>query len=164
MLTGSAAGMFYGLNRATADLDIVIDVNSATLPVLIGAFEPDYLADAEMARDAVQRHWMFNFIAGSGGLKIDFIVLADDPLDLEAMDRRRTLDWHGTSIQVIDPTDLVLNKLRWARESRSERQLEDIRAIMAAGDVVEDERFYGWIRRLGVGSLLDPCTTAGHDS
>jgi len=164
MLTGSGAGMLYGLSRSTADFDIVLDLAHEQVAPLVEAFHEDYYIDPDAAFDAVERQAMFNIIPLEGGLKVDFIVLRDEPFDTTAFKRRRQVDWHGTPVWTISPADLVLSKLRWAQITYSDRQLADVRAIMASGRVAEDDEFRSWIGRLGLQELLDASRTARHDA
>lgn len=164
MLTGSGAGMLYGLSRSTADFDIVLDLAHEQVAPLVEAFHEDYYIDPDAAFDAVVREAMFNVIPLKGGLKTDFIVLRDEPFDTTAFKRRRQVDWKGTPVWVITPSDLVLSKLRWTQITHSDRQLADVRAIMASGRVAEDDDFRGWIRRLGLERLLDASRTTRHDT
>ena len=133
MLTGSAAGLFCGLSRSTADFDIVLDLAHEQVARWSRRLTATTTSSQMPSFDAVERASMFNVIPMRWGLKTDFIVLRNEPFDLTAFGRRRQADWHGAPIWVIRPADLVLSKLRWARESYSGQQLADIRAIMASG-------------------------------
>lgn len=164
MLTGSGAGMLYGLSRSTADFDIVIDLAHEQVAPLVEAFHGDYYIDPDAAFEAVERGSMFNVIPLQGGLKVDFIVLREEPFDVTAFQRRRQVDWSDTPTWVITPGDLVLSKLRWAQITYSDRQLADVRAIMAGGRVAEDDDFRSWIRRLQLQELLDASRTSRHDA
>ena len=164
MLTGSGAGMLYGLSRSTADFDVVIDLAHEHVAPLVEAFHEDYYIDHDAALDAVNREAMFNIVPLQGGLKVDFIVLRDEPFDMAAFQRRQQIDWHGTLVWAISPGDLVLSKLRWAQITYSDRQLADVRAIMASGRVDEDDDFRSWIDRLRLQELLDASRTTRHDA
>ncbi|MXZ89648.1 MAG: hypothetical protein F4081_07630 [Dehalococcoidia bacterium] len=164
MLTGSAAGLFCGLSRSTGDFDIVLDLAHEQVAPLVDAFYGDYYIEPDAVFDAVERASMFNVIPMRWGLKTDFIVLGHELFDLTVFERRRQADWHGAPIWVIRPADLVLSKLRWARESYSGQQLADIRAIMASGLVSEDDDFRGWIERLRLREVLDASRTTRYDA
>ncbi len=137
MVTGSAAGMFYGLTRATFDLDVVIELAPARLDDFVAAFSEDCYCERSAVEEAVERGSMFNVIPLSGGMKTDFILLRDEPFEQAKFARRRQLAWRPGTVWVIDPADLVLSKLVWARESRSQRHLADVREILASAERVE---------------------------
>ncbi len=164
MLTGSGAAMFYGLSRSTADLDVVVDLDILDVAPLVDAFDGDYYVNADAVFDALERRSMFNVIPFFPGLKTDFILLRDEPFQQEAFSRRRQINWHGTLVWVIDPRDLVLSKLNWARESHSAQQFADVRAIMASGFVEEDDEFRAWIDRLDLQDVLDASRTTRYDA
>jgi hypothetical protein len=51
--------------------------------------------------------------------------------------------------------DLIISKLRWAKDSHSELQLGDVKNLLATGyDTVYLER---WTRELGLNNLLQQC-------
>lgn len=164
MLTGSGAAMFYGLSRSTADLDVVIDLDILDVAPLVDAFGGDYYVDPEAVFDALERRSMFNIIPLVPGLKTDFILLRDEPFQQVAFSRRRRIDWRGTPVWVIDPRDLVISKLNWARDSHSEQQFADVRTIMASGLVEEDDEFRAWIDRLRLQDVLDASRTTRYDA
>lgn len=164
MLTGSGAAMFYGLSRSTADLDIVIDLDILDVAPLVDAFDGDYYIDADSVFDALEHRSMFNVIPLFPGLKTDFILLRDEPFQQVAFSRRRRISWHGTLVWVIDPRDLVLSKLNWARDSHSAQQFADVRAIMASGFVEEDDEFRAWVDRLHLHDVLDASRATRYDA
>jgi hypothetical protein len=164
MVVGSVAGLFYGLNRSTEDIDIVVELPLSSAGRLVDAFADDYYADLQMVQDSVRRALMFNFLPRSGG-KVDFAPLKDDPWERTKFSNRVAKDWHGQEVWVTTPVDLVLSKLEWAKDSHSAKQFRDIQAIMAMGHFDEnDEYFQGWLRRRGLGDVLAACRAAGHDS
>jgi hypothetical protein len=164
MVTGSVAALFYGRDRTTVDVDIVIEMRGVNAEGMAAAFEPDWFLDADMVRDSIATSFMFNAIPVTGGPKIDFIPLKSDPFERNAFQRRRTLDWHGTPLSVIAGVDLALSKLRWAKDSMSERQLADVRAIMSFGVVDDDEYFQHWIRVLGLQHVVDASRETRYDA
>lgn len=164
MVTGSAAGMFYGLSRATFALDIVIELPPARIDDFLRAFSGDCYVERSAVEDAIARGSMFNVIPLSGGLKTDFILLQDEPFEQAKFSRRRQLPWRAGIVWVIDPADLVLSKLLWARESRSARQLADVREIMANGGVREDDEFNALVEQLDLRELLDASRETRYDA
>jgi hypothetical protein len=164
MLTGSVAALFYGRERTTVDIDIVVDMQTTTPDILAQVLEPEHFLDVEMVRECLKINYMFNALPMTGGPKIDFIPLKPDISEQTKFERRVTKDWHGTPVSVITAVDLVLSKLDWAKSSMSERQLADVRSIMSFGEVVEDEYFERWIRLLGLEAVLEASRTTGYDA
>jgi hypothetical protein len=164
MLTGSVAALFYGRERSTVDVDIVIDMTKTTPEALVEILAPEHFLDIEMVRDCLKINYMFNALPMTGGPKIDFIPLKPDTFEQIKFQRRVTKDWHGTPVSVITAIDLVLSKLEWAKSSMSERQLADVRGIMSFGEVVEDEYFHRWVRLLGLEDVVEASRTTGYDA
>ena len=55
------------------------------------------------------------------------------------------------SFDVVSAEDLVIAKLEWAQTGESERQLQDVAAIVAVrGDELDREYIERWVTRLGV--------------
>ncbi len=165
MLVGSVAALMYGRNRSTDDIDIVLDCTRVNPERLSNLFEPEYMLDPVMVADSVRRGIMFNAIPLTRGPKVDLIPVKPAPFEREAFRRRQQRDWHGTPVSVIAPDDLVIAKLSWAKESQSERQLADVRAIMAMDIVDEsDDHFQHWVSSLGLEATLDASRSTRYEA
>jgi hypothetical protein len=88
-------------------------------------------------------------------VKVDFIVQPDAEYQRTELGRRRQVTFEGVPIWIIAPEDLVLSKLDWARQSRSERQLTDVRNVLSACDALDWTYLRIWAARLGLEELLD---------
>ena len=164
MLTGSVAALFYGRDRSTVDMDIIVDMRGRSAAQLAAALGGDYYFDAEAGDESFRRGRMYNALPLAGGPKIDFIPLTDQPFEQTKFQRRVIKDWHGTPIAVIRAIDLAISKLQWATESRSERQLADVRAILSFGEVEADDYFYGWVERLGLQEAMEASRETRYDA
>lgn len=164
MLVGAGAAYFYGYGRATVDFDFVIDLPPGAVPDFVAAFAAGHYCDEEQIRDALHDGDMFNVISHASGFKADFIPLKADPFSGAAFARRRALSWNGAPVSVISGQDLVLNKLLWAKQSGSQRQLADVRAILAAGGVELDDYFKHWLGVLVLEGELAASREAGYDA
>lgn len=164
MLTGSVAGYFYGLNRATGDTDIILDIVPTQVPAFLAAFRNGYFVDPIMVEESVRDRDMFNVMPRAGG-KFDFIVLKPVAAELEKFARRDVFDWHGYPLWVATAPDLVLSKLEWARSSHSAMQFADIRTIMASGSVDEDDPYFArQLDLLNLRETLEACYAEGHEA
>ena len=164
MLTGSVAGYFYGLNRATADTDIILAIVPSQVPAFVAAFKDAYFVDPLTVEQSVRERDMFNVMPRAGG-KFDFIVLKPFASELEKFARREVFDWHGYPLWVATAPDLVLSKLEWARSSHSSMQFSDIRTIMGSGAVDENDPYFArQLDRLNLREVLDACYAQGHQA
>ena len=152
MLTGSMAMLAYAEPRMTRDVDVVIEVQPGDAARLVATFEPDYYIDAETVALALRDERMFNVIHQEWIFKVDCIVRKNAPYRREEFARRQRLTIGNTETWVVSKEDLILSKLCWGRESRSEYQARDIRNLLLTGC----DRAYvsKWAAELGVQDYL----------
>lgn len=152
MLTGSIASSWYGEPRATQDLDVVIEPLRAALDQLVEGLEADgWYVDRDVALAALSDRTQFNAI-GPDAFKVDFIVRHDRPFSKAEFDRRQPAELLGTPTFLPTVEDMVIAKLEWAQATDSDRQLRDVRGMLAvAGSDLDRTYVDGWVQRLGLG-------------
>lgn len=128
MVVGSLASSAYGEARFTNDIDIAVWLELEDIPVLRRAFpEPEYYFDELTARETVREGGMFNVIHGGSGNKIDFMVSPRDMWSREQFWRRERLEvFPGLFVDAASPEDIIVSKLRYYDEGRSQKHLDDI--------------------------------------
>jgi hypothetical protein len=153
MITGSIAANFYTVPRLTRDIDIVVELTQRDLDRFIPLFEKDYYLEPQTVRKAVESKGMFNLIHDEFIIKIDFVVRKDTAYRRREFSRKRKVVVDGQDLFVVAPEDLILSKLDWGKESRSEVQLNDVRNLLT--DVKGLNRSYltRWAKLLGIDSL-----------
>jgi len=130
MLTGSMAMNYYAQPRMTRDIDVVIALG---------------LNDVEV----------FNLIHHESVIKIDFIVRKQGEYRQVEFERRQKVSILDFTTYIGSKEDLIISKLWWAKDSRSEVQLGDAKNLLVTGyDTTYMER---WTRALGLNSLLQAC-------
>jgi hypothetical protein len=88
-------------------------------------------------------------------VKVDVIVRKNTAYRIEEFRRRRIVDVDGHPLWMIAPEDLILSKLLWAKDSRSELQLRDVRGILALQGAALDAGYLDrWATSLSVDALL----------
>ena len=131
MITGSIAAAYYGLGRATYDLDIVISATANKLKKLIELLPKEqYYAVLQDALDAYRHNSMFNILDTTSGWKIDFILKKPGLFHEQAFQRRLAVTFEGVPTSMISAEDLILSKLEWARMGESERQVRDAAVVL----------------------------------
>jgi len=134
MITGSVASSVHGAPRATRDVDVVIDPESAALDRLVeGLHSAAFYVDREAAHDALRDRSQFNAIDATTGWRIDFVLRKDRPFSKAEFDRRQRLELLGTVAWIATPEDMIIAKLEWAAASGSDRQLQDVAAMVDVG-------------------------------
>jgi predicted nucleotidyltransferase len=154
MVSGSMAMNYYAQPRMTRDIDIVIELDAGNVDRVAALFAPDFLCEVEAVREAVRRRGMFNVIHGESIVKVDFIVRKDSAYRLEEFARRRSVDVGGVTVSMVSAEDLLLSKLHWAKDSRSELQLNDARNLIESVPDLDWSHVEKWAKDLSVSDLL----------
>ncbi len=154
MLSGSVAMNYYAEPRMTRDVDVVVALEAADADRIVELFESDFYIDVDTVREAVSRRGMFNAIDNRSVVKVDFIVRKEAPYRLEEFSRRRTVDVDGEPIVIVSPEDLILSKLAWAKDSRSEVQLRDVRSVIDTVPDLDWPYIERWALVLSIEELL----------
>jgi len=133
-VTGSVAASVYGEPRLTADIDVVLLLESRDIPALRAAFpHPEYYSPPDEAlHESLHRGGMFNLIHHASQFKADIYVAAGDPLHDWALGHRRRIDIGGTGAWIAPPEYVILRKLQFYREGGSDKHVRDIRFMLAA--------------------------------
>jgi hypothetical protein len=157
---GSLASSFYGIPRATNDVDIVVALRHDQIKALVAALEADVMIDADAA-EAVAAQRSFNLIAFNSLDKVDLFVAPDQPWSRQQLLRRRMVslsDEEASTIAFASPEDVVLSKLVWYRLGGevSDRQWQDLLSVLMTQAATIDRAYLRtWANDLGVGHLLD---------
>jgi len=155
MLTGSMAMGLYAVPRMTRDIDVVIECQPDDAATIAALFEADCYVDVESIREAATRQSTFNIIHNEWIIKADFIIRKDEEYRKVEFDRRRQFEIEGAPIWVVAPEDLILSKLKWARESDSELQQRDVQALVESVTDLDWRYLEPWAVTLGVKDMLD---------
>ncbi len=152
MITGSVASSFHGAPRATRDLDVVIEPGPDGVDRLVDALQQGGLSvDLEAARRAVKERRQFNAIDSRSGWKVDFLVRKDRPFSMAEFERREPAELVGTTARIASAEDMIIAKLEWAAASDSERQRQDVAAMVeVAGPMLDRAYIERWIDELGL--------------
>jgi hypothetical protein len=142
----------------TRDIDIVVELSEKDLGRLIPLFENDYYLDPEAVRYAVQHGGMFNLIHNDYIVKVDFVVRKDTSYRRREFSRRRRISIDNQNVYFVAPEDLILSKLVWAKDSRSELQLSDVRNILKSVRGLNRRYMARWARELDIESLYREVT------
>lgn len=131
MIVGSLASLTYGEARQTRGVDVVIDVDEASVVSLVRALSPsEWYADEDAAVDAVRRRRSFNIIHQTSFWKADLIVRPATRYDVTAFARRLRRPVQGHMAWVSSPEDVIIAKLRWSAQTGSDRQLQDVAGVL----------------------------------
>ncbi|MCX5725046.1 MAG: hypothetical protein NTX84_11160 [Nitrospirae bacterium] len=153
MVTGSMAANFYAVPRMTRDIDLVLELSERDVDRVTRLFQPKYYIDRDVVQRAVRDQAMFNMIHNVLVVKVDCIVRKETEYRREEFARRRAVSVAGQQIFIVAPEDLILSKLDWAKESRSQMQLDDVRNLLRSVQELDAAYLNRWADRLGLTAL-----------
>ena len=162
MLTGSIALSYYAQPRMTRDIDLVVELGARDPQQVLSLFAPDYyVSEADIER-AMRDRGMFNVLHLGQLVKVDLIVRKDSDYRTHEFSRRQRVQLPGFEAWIVSREDLILSKLWWAKDSGSELQLRDVRALLAGGG---DEAYLRrWAAELDLTDSLQTSLDERHDS
>lgn len=155
-IVGSVAASNWGVIRATRDIDVIAFVTQESVEELLTHLVNDDLyVPVDEVRLSVVANGSFNILHPASGGKVDvFVRSKENNFDAARLNRRvraRLLDF---DTWVCTAEDIILAKLLWRRESRSERQWQDC-AELASFNKLDIAHMREWANRLGVTEDLE---------
>lgn len=160
MVSGSVAMNFHAQPRMTRDIDIVVELSVRDAPRIREMFAGDFYVDEADVRDSITERGMFNIIHNEKVVKVDFIVRKNEAYRREEFARRSPIELEGVPISVASAEDLILSKLYWGKDSRSEMQLRDVQNLIASVRELDWAYLARWAGELGVADQLDQARKA----
>ncbi|MFL5537537.1 MAG: hypothetical protein ACJ8J0_01010 [Longimicrobiaceae bacterium] len=161
LVGGSLASSYHGLPRSTQDADLVADLTSSHVPLLVSALRDSFYLDEAAIRDAVERRSTFNLIHLETMFKVDVFVARNDAATRQEMERRRKRILPGEpEVEVVfaSPEDVVIQKLHWYRlgDHVSERQWADVMGVLKVrGKQLDLAYMRELAAEMGVNDLLE---------
>lgn len=156
MITGSFASTYHGISRTTLDVDVVIDPSPDNFSRFLGLLAGNgfYVSEAN-AKSALQTRSQFNVVHIETIWKIDLIIRKNRSFSETEFARREVAHILGVNTYVASAEDIILAKLEWAKNTESERQLQDIDGIIQIkADQLDRNYIALWAKRLGVSTSL----------
>ena len=172
-LGGSLASSLHGMPRATLAIDVVAQLQSAHIPVVMTELSPLFYCSETEMQDALAHDTMFpsfNLIHLTMGVKIDVFVPPPSPYLHSRLARSVAIALDAqtptATVRVAAVEDMILTKLLWyeAGNRTSDRQWGDIVGMLAIQQATVDwEYLLAWAESLGVTSLLRLATDQAID-
>jgi len=135
MITGAVASIIYGEPRLTNDIDLVIDMSADDVEAFAEAFpiEDFYCPPPEVIRLEIRRSQRghFNLIHHETAFKADIYAAGRDELHQWGLKNRKRVDVEGEKFWLAPIEYVILRKLEYYREGKSEKHLRDISSILA---------------------------------
>ncbi len=159
MLVGSTVSSVYGFYRATADVDVVVDLSTETVEQFVELLKDEFYVDAGQIATGLKFRRSFNVIHLATAYKFDLFPLKRDAYSVVQFSRRRH---EGTSIfgddpielSLCTPEDIILNKILWYNLGGrvSDRQWNDILGVVT---IKRDVLDFGYLRKWAVDLAIE---------
>lgn len=133
MLTGSMAMNYYAQPRMTRDIDVVVALSRGDSERIVSLFSPEYYVSREAVNSSIAHESLFNLIHQESVIKVDCIVQKQNEYRRAEFNRRQRIQIKDFATWIVSKEDLILSKLYWAKDSRSELQLRDVRNLVSTG-------------------------------
>ena len=153
MLTGSIAMNFYVEPRMTRDIDIVVYLQKENISAIMKMFEKDYYIDEDSVRMAIDNNRMFNIVHNETVTKVDFILRKKTEYRLMEFERRQLVNFGNIPTYIVGKEDLILSKLDWMKNSKSDIQKKDISLLLSSD--YDKDYVTKWSTELGLQTLLE---------
>ncbi len=157
MVAGSVAANSYMAPRSTNDVDIVIKISENDIDKLIAAFEGDfYINSREAIQDSLRRHYPFNAIYLATAAKVDLVPLKSDQFAQTEFGRRRLVMIQNEKYWYVTPEDYIILKLKSYVETKSDRQLADLKNVLETQKTDLDWNYLRhWVERFNLSNELE---------
>lgn len=156
-ITGSIASSYYGIPRFTHDIDVVVNISTTRqVDDIINLFEKEGYISRDGIMEAMTGSGMFNFIHASSGFKVDFWIHRVDPFERSCFERAGKVEiLEGLWANMTSPEDILLHKIIWDKITPSERQMADVRGIIAVqGEKLDTGYLIRWAKFLGIDNKI----------
>ncbi|MEQ8524230.1 hypothetical protein [Gracilimonas sp.] len=138
MLSGSLAMNIYTVPRMTRDIDIVINIRVSDIEKFVTIFKNGFYIYEEGLEEEIKNRRMFNVIDNDSGFKIDFIVRKNTEFHLNEFKRRERKSAFGFKPWVVTVEDLIISKLKWIQDLKSDTQISDIENLLSVPGIDKD--------------------------
>ncbi len=108
-------------------------------------------------RDAIKLCHQFNIIHPESGIKADVIITKKDDFDQSRFSRVKRLDVsESKSADFASPEDVILKKLEYFKQGRSEKHLRDIASMLKISSGLIDRAYItSWAKKLTVSEIWE---------
>jgi len=152
-VTGPVASGIHGKPITSLDVDLVVRMTPAQAKALAKDLPSRFYRDEEAMLEAVQEYGVANLIDMDTSLKVDLSVLGPGAYHDSLMSRAAACSW-GTgegSFHVVSAEDVILMKLDWRRQTRSQKQwLNALDVARVQGARMDWEYLHRWADELGL--------------
>lgn len=156
MLVGSFSSNLYGIPRSTKDADFVVDFGATPVADLAARLGGDFELESQMSFETITGTYRYRLRHPASAFMIELFMPNDDPHDRERFARRRAHPFAGRTAFVPTVEDVIVTKLRWSRQGKRAKDVDDVRGVIGvSGEIVDWGYVHGWCDAHGTRQLLD---------
>lgn len=150
VLVGSFSSNQYGIPRSTKDADLVLQ-SDGELDALMASLGPKFVLDPQLSFETVTGTMRWIITHPESAFIIELFLLTDDPHDQARFGRRVATEIADQTAWVVLAEDVIITKLRWARD----KDLADVRDVIAVqGDALDWAYIEKWTSQHGTEQRL----------
>jgi len=147
MLVGGLTSNYYGIPRATQDVDIVVQLaGSEPLTRVAESLGDGFSIDAQVSFETITGNARYVIRLPATPFVVELFVLGDDAFQRERFGRRVAIaiPQIGRHVYLPTPEDVVVQKVRWGRP----KALEDAKDVVAVqGETLDMDYIETWCTR-----------------
>lgn len=156
MVAGSYSSNAYGVARATQDADLVVMLSGEGLRQLVAKLPAKLRIDPQVSFETITGTTRHVVQVVGGPFKIELFHLGADTYDQERFARRRLERFLGRMSYLQTAEDVVVQKLRWSKDGKRAKDIEDVRNVIAVQSEYLDWGYiHHWCDQHGTRSLLE---------
>lgn len=163
LLTGSFAVSYYGHPRATHDIDFIVEIPKKDIQKIFKfskSLGSSFIVDKFQIKKAVVNASEFNILHTKTAIKMDFWIVEKNEFEKNKFKRKKTMFVDGQKVKILSAEDLILTKLLWCKEVRSERHLHDCKGIVEVQKNKLDKKYLNiWLKKLKLKELFHEIST-----
>ncbi|MEJ5350692.1 MAG: hypothetical protein WHS65_03775 [Melioribacteraceae bacterium] len=134
MISGAVASIVYGEPRLTNDIDIIITLPLNKISDFLKIFSQEefYCPPEEILKIEIlkENRGHCNIIHHETGFKADIYFAGNDELNQWALQNINVINFQGTRFPVAPVEYVIIKKLEYYREGKSQKHIIDIKGIL----------------------------------
>jgi hypothetical protein len=131
MLVGSLSSNAYGIPRSTKDAGFVVQLGNASLSKLASKLPPGFRLEAQIGFETITSTTRYRMHYEPLPFMIEFFEVSDDPHDQLRFKSRVENQHAGVKSFLPRAEDVIIQKIRWSRGGKRQKDLADARDVLA---------------------------------
>lgn len=130
-ITGSVASGLHGEPVSTQDVDLIVRMTPKQAQQVAGTLPKRFYCNEEALTEAARRGGLVNLVDMDTTFKVDLSVVSPTPFHRDVFQRRQPMEFEpgGPKFDVVSPEDIILMKLVWRKDTRSQKQWENALSV-----------------------------------